>query len=89
MKYYKIQSIANPEMYLKGTPVYHSYDKEGRLFSSIGKLRTFLTNVMNNEYRRGELKNWRIVEYEMRVTDIKELLEVIKPEKTMKLLKTL
>lgn len=88
MKYYKIQSKSNPEMYLKGTPTYHSYDKNGRLFN-IGSLRTFLTSVMNNEYRRKDLSNWRIIEIELTVTDILELTDVIKPEKIMKLLKEL
>ena len=89
MKYYKIQSKADPEMYLKGTPTYHSYDKNGRLFSNIGSLRTFLTNVMKIEHRRKNLANWKIIEIELTVTDILELTDVIKPEKIMKLLKEL
>lgn len=89
MKYYKIQSKINPDMYLKGTPMYHHYDKNGRLFGSIGALRTFLTGVMNNEHRRKDLANWKIIEIELTVTDILELTDVIKPEKIMKLLKEL
>ncbi len=89
MKYYKIQSKRDPKMYLIGTPTYHSYDKNGRLFNNIGKLRTFLTGVMSNEYRRKDLADWKIVEIELTVTDILELTDVIKPEKIMKLLKEL
>lgn len=89
MKYYKIQSIANPEMFLIGTPAYHSYDKNGRLFDSVGKLRTFLTSVMNSEHRRKDLADWKIVEIEMIVTDVLNLTDIIKPEKMMKLLKSL
>lgn len=89
MKYYKIQRISDPEMFLTGTPVYHGYDKNGRLFNGIGKLRTFLTTVMNNEHRRKDLADWKIVEIEMTVTDVLNLTDIIKPEKMMKLLKSL
>lgn len=74
-------------MFLKGTPVYHSYDKKGRIFTSLGNLRSFLTSVMNNEYRRSDISDWQIVELEMRVRDTKELHEVIRPEKIVALLK--
>ena len=86
-KLYKIQSKDNPEMFLKGTPVYHSYDKSGRIFQGLGPLRTFLSNVMGNEYRRKELGNWQIVEIEMVVANTLELHDVVKPEKIVQLLK--
>ena len=86
MAFYKLQH-KETNLYVKGTPVYHSYDKNGRIFTSLGALRTFLTNIMNNEYRRDKLLEWRVIELEMRVTDVKEIMEVIKPEKTMALLK--
>ncbi len=74
-------------MYVKGTPVYHSYDKSGRIFQGLGPLRTFLTTIMNDEYRRSKLNDWQIVEIEMRVSDILELHEVVKAEKLIQLLK--
>lgn len=85
MSFYKLQH-KETQLYVKGTPVYHNYDKNGRIFTSIGALRTFLTNVLNSEYRRERVLEWRVIELEMRVTDIKDVMEVIKPEKTMKLL---
>lgn len=88
MIYYKIQSKSNPDMYIKGTPVYHSYDKSGRVFQTIGALRTFLTNVLNNTYRRADFDNWQIVEYEMTPRDTKQIHEVIKPEKIVAMLKS-
>ena len=86
-KFYKIQLKDRPEFFLKGTPVYHSFDKSGRIFQGLGPLRTFLTNIMNNEYRRHELNNWQIVEIDMVVSGTLELHEVVKPEKIVKLLK--
>lgn len=87
-KFYKIQNKEDPSKYVKGTPAYHHYDSSGRIFQGLGPLRTFLTNVLNNEYRRSKLGDWRIVEIEMRVTDILELHDVIKPEKIIALLKS-
>jgi hypothetical protein len=86
---YKIRSKSNPDLFIKGTPTYHSFDKDGRAFMSIGKLRTFLTTVLNNEYRRKNIGDWEIVEIEMRVKDVKELLDVIKPEKMMQFIKNM
>lgn len=85
--YYKLKSKSNPDMYVKGTPVYHNYDKNGRVFQSMGALRTFITNVMNNTYRNNDVTDWQVVEYEMQVRDIREVHEIIKPEKLVKLLK--
>jgi hypothetical protein len=74
-------------MYVKGTPVYHSLDKSGRVFQTMGALRTFISNVMNNTYRNSDVTDWQVVEYEMQVRDIREVHEIIKPEKIVKLLK--
>lgn len=74
-------------MYIKGTPYYLSYDKSGRIFQNIGALRTFLTNILNIEYRRKNLGDWEIVEFEIMVKDVKDIHQIIKPEKLMKLLK--
>jgi hypothetical protein len=85
--YYKIQKKSDPDLYIKGTPVYHSYDKSGRVFQNIGALRTFLSNILNNTYRKADIDDWQIVEYEMKIRDTKQVHEVIKPEKIVKLLK--
>lgn len=87
MIYYRIRNKENPELYLSGTPTYHNWDKVGRVFITIGKLRSFLTNVLSNEYRRRDIGKWEIVEMKMIDVDTKELHQIIKPEKLMKLLK--
>jgi hypothetical protein len=86
--HYKIRSKTNRELYVKGTPAYHSYNKDGRLFSSIGQLRTFITCVLNSgsEHVRRDLHDWEVVELELRHVDTKDLIDVIKPEKIIKLL---
>lgn len=88
--YYKIRSKENPEMFVKGTPYYLSYDKTGRIFQTLGKLRTFLTSVMNADYRgdeaRNRIANWEIVELETMVKDIKGVHEVITAKKLKELI---
>lgn len=41
---------------------------------------------MNSSYRSSDLTDWEVVEFEMKVKDVKEVHEVIKAEKLVKLL---
>lgn len=87
--YYKIRKREDPELYVKGTPYYHSYDKIGRIFQKIGQLRAFITGVMNNSRRssNGSISDWEVVELEMVEKSVKGVHEIIKPEKLVELLK--
>jgi hypothetical protein len=87
MIYYKIRKKSDPEMYLKGTPYYQSYDKTGRIFQKIGSLRSFLTSVMNGHGNKSNMSDWEVVELEMVVKEVKDIHKIVKPEKLMKLLK--
>ena len=88
MIYYKIRLKSNPEMFVKGTPYYLSHDKTGRIFQTLGKLRTFLTSVMNADARmeRSRMSDWEIVELEMIVKEVKGVHEVITAKKLKELL---
>jgi hypothetical protein len=91
---YKLRYKDNPELFVKGTPAYLSYDKSGRIFQTLGQLRTFLTNVMSDdsaENRRfnsntNRLSLWDVVEIEMVVKEVKGVHEVISPKKLVELL---
>ena len=91
---YKIRYKNDPEKYIKGTPAYQSYDKTGRMFSSLGQLRSFLTGVMNNdswyarngETPRNRVAEWEVVELEMVVKDVKGVHEVITAKKLKELI---
>lgn len=93
--YYKIRYKDDPEKYIKGTPAYQSYDKTGRMFATLGQLRTFLTGVMNNDSwyaRKGEtprnrVANWEVVEYELTEKEVKGIHEVITAKRLVELLK--
>jgi hypothetical protein len=94
MIYYKIRYKDDPEKYVKGTPVYLSYDKTGRIFQSLGQLRTFLTSVMNadaryskrDETHRNRVADWEVVELEMVVKEVKGVHEVITAKKLKEML---
>ena len=85
---YKIRNKNKPDMYLKGTPTYKSWDKDGRIFQTLGKLRTFLTNSLNIDSRRGSNKigDWEVVEFELIENSAKGVHEIIKPEQLVKIL---
>ena len=85
MIYYKIRCKSDPTKFISGTPVYHSYDSLGRFFPTIGKLRTFLTLVMNSR-SDDDISNWEIVELEMVIKEVKGVHEVITQKKLIELL---
>lgn len=87
MIYYKIRKKGT-ESFLKGTPAYHSFAKEGRVFQTLGGLRAFLTGLMKRSTTRHmHLSEIEIVEYELVESEVKELHLVVKPEKIIELLK--
>jgi len=92
---YKIRKKDDTEQYLTGTPMYFCYDKTGRIFQSLGKLRTFLTSVMNADGRnnrygdkdnRNRVADWEVVEFEMVVKEVKGVHEVITAKKLKELI---
>lgn len=87
--YYKIRYKDDPEKYIKGTPMYQSYDKTGRIFQSLGQLRAFLTGVMNTDSslkERNRVAEWEVVELEMVVKETKAVHEVFTAKKIKELL---
>lgn len=84
---YKIRNRNNPELFLTGTPTYANWDKTGRMFQTIGKLRTFLTNTLKVQKPGKNIGEWDIVEYELAEVSIKGVHEMIKPEKIMEILR--
>ena len=92
--FYKIRKKDDPEMFVKGTPYYQSYDSNGRIFQTLGALRTFLTGVMSSDshynressYQKNRVAEWEVVELEMLVKDVKGIHEVITAKKLKELL---
>lgn len=85
MIYYKIRKRDDPELYVKGTPSYMGYDKSGRLFQTLGQLRSFLSRVIKNSHSN-KVADWEIVEIETSVKCVKGVHEMITGRKLKELL---
>ena len=83
---YKIRLISDPTKYVKGTPYYMKYDGTGRTFETLGRLRAFITGVLDN-YNSKNISDWEIVELEVIERGTKGVHEVITQEKLVELLK--
>ena len=86
LTYYKIRKKSDPELYRKSDG---SWNKSGKVYDTLGKLRATITMNMNSysDYAREKVKDWEIVEFEVRVKEVKQLHEIVKPEKVWDLLK--
>ncbi len=82
MIYYKIRSKKNPDMFRKADG---SWNKSGKVYDTLGKLRSTLTNNMKS-YRSVDMSDWEVVEYEVLVKEVKDLHLVIKPERLLEYL---
>jgi hypothetical protein len=85
LTYYKIRSKENPEMFRKADGTWNT---SGKVYDTLGKLRSTITLNMNSysEYTRKKVKDWEIVEFEVRVKAVKHLADVIDPKKLFELL---
>lgn len=81
---YKIRNKNDISKFVQGTPAYYAYNKTGRIFQTLGQLRSFLTTCMRYNQSFSE---WEIIEFRLAEHAIKGVHEVIKPEKMIELLK--
>ena len=86
MIYYKIRKKSDPELFRKADG---SWNKSGKVYDTLGKLRATITMNMNSysEYAREKVQDWEIVEYEVRVREVRQLIDVVDPKKVWDLLK--
>ena len=86
LTYYKIRNKKDPELFRKADG---SWNKSGKVYDTLGKLRSTITYNMNSssEYTREKIQDWEIVEFEVRVKEVKQLIDIVKPEKVWNLLK--
>ena len=86
LTYYKIRNKKDPELFRKADG---SWNKSGKVYDTLGKLRATITMNMNSysEYTREKVQDWEIVEYEVCVKEVKQLIDIVKPEKVWNLLK--
>lgn len=86
LTYYKIRNKQNPELFRKADGTWNG---SGKVYDTLGKLRAIITQHMNStsEYYRGKIQDWEIVEYEVRVKEVKQLVDVVDKKKIWDLLK--
>ncbi len=84
--YYKIRNKQDPELYRLADG---RWNKSGKVYDTLGKLRATITNNMNSSssYVREKVQDWEIVEIEVRVKEVKQLIDVIDPKKVWEMLK--
>lgn len=94
LTYYKLRSKDTPELFVKGTPHYQSLDKKGRVFQTLGALRTFITGVIsiddaynqNSKRHHNRISEWEVVEYEIVEREVKGIHEIITAKKLKELI---
>jgi hypothetical protein len=84
LTYYKIRKKSDPTQFRKSDG---TWNQSGKVYDTLGKLRTTITNWMNSDYHRQGLNDIEIVEYEVRVKEVKQLIDIVKPERVWELLK--
>lgn len=86
LTYYKIRRKSHPELFRKADG---TWNKSGKVYDTLGKLRAVITNKMNSHYDsvRGEVQDWEFVEYEVTVKEVKQLFDVVDKKKVWEMLK--
>ena len=86
LTYYKIRKKSDPELFRKADG---TWNNSGKVYDTLGKLRAVITNRMNStsDYHRQQIHDWEFVEYEVTVKEVKQLIDVVKPERVWDLLK--
>ena len=86
LTYYKIRKKSDPTLFRKADG---TWNKSGKVYDTLGKLRSTITMHMNSYYdsQREKLQDWEIVEYEVRVKEVKQLIDIVDPKKVWELLK--
>ena len=82
---YKIRHKTS-KLYSKGN-LYNGWNAKGKTWTSISQLRSYLTRCMNDDYMRSKFGDWEIVEFHVQQVAVRGLIDVVKPEKIMELLK--
>ena len=86
LTYYKIRKKSDPTQFRKADG---TWNNSGKVYDTLGKLRAIITQHMNStsEYYRGKINDWEIVEFEVRVKEVKQLIDIVDPKKVWDLLK--
>lgn len=83
---YKIESRSRPG-YFRGAGIfrYTSWNKTGKIWDTLGKLRSLITTIINGG-NADQFEDWEIVEYEMLEVARYRVDEIVRPEVLTKIL---
>lgn len=86
LTYYKIRKKSDPEMFRMANGC---WNKSGKVYDTLGKLRATITFNMNSssDHTRKQVQDWEVVEFEVRVKEVKQLVDVIDKKKIWEMLK--
>ena len=86
MIYYKIRKKSDPTMFRKADG---SWNQSGKVYDTLGKLRATITMNMNSssEYVREKVQDWEFIEYEVRIKEVRQLIDVVDKKKVWEMLK--
>jgi hypothetical protein len=86
LTHYKIRRRSDPTQFRKDGGTWNT---SGKVYDTLGKVRGVITQHMNStsDYYRQQIQDWEIVEYEVRVREVKQLIDVVDPKKIWALLK--
>jgi hypothetical protein len=86
LTYYKIRRRSDPTQFRKADGTWNT---SGKVYDTLGKVRAVITQHMNStsDYYRQQIQDWEIVEYEVRVREVRQLIDVVDPKKIWNLLK--
>jgi len=84
--YYKIRSKKNPEMFRKSDGTWNG---SGKVYDTLGKLRAVITSHIksSSDYYRRQIADWEIVEFEVKVREVKQIHEIITAQRMMDYIK--
>ena len=91
MKVYKILH-RKTGLYSRGGTSVHGdgrfgWSKNGKIWDTIGKLRSHITSHLPNSYRKGtNMSDWQVVTYDLAVNSVNEIHEVVSSEKIIQVL---
>lgn len=91
MKVYKIQHRKTGLFSKGGTSVdsdgRYGWNKTGKIWDTLGKLRSHITTHLPTSYRRGSnMSDWQVVAYDLTVSEVQGIHEVVVPEKIIQVL---
>lgn len=73
--------------YVNGAGNNSFWNKSGKTWDTLGKLRAHITSHMGKSYRDGtDMSDWEVIEFKCVPTAVKPVHEIVKPEKLIQLL---